>query len=224
VNLLILAALVAGAAAIGVALMYLVRRTAKADVFLTETAPAFFDPAQRGELQGELACYARAVVHQEWPAMDDEERSAAVDHWRLEMEDTVRSLDLRTQRERAGFAQVLRERDARADNRRLRLEEARPVVSLPVWVILAFGGLPTAAFVLIFTDRRESFVVQGAMIGVVAGMVAASLLLVWFLDHPFEGQSGRIAPTEMERTITRMKGELPASAAPCASTGDPRPS
>ena len=39
----------------------------------------FFPPAQREEVQRQLVCYARAVVDQEWPAMDDAERSPVVD-------------------------------------------------------------------------------------------------------------------------------------------------
>jgi len=184
----------------------------------------FFAPAQRNELQGQLVCYARAVVRLEWPVMGDAERSPVVDRWRLDLEDTIRSLDLRTERQRAGFRQLLLERDIRSDTRRQRLEEADPVVSPPVWFILGLGGFFTAAFVLLFTDRREAFLVQGAMMGVVAGMVAASLVLVWFLDHPYEGHSGSIEPTEMERTIANMEHERPGFTPPCTATGGPRAS
>jgi hypothetical protein len=272
VNLLLLAALVAGAAAVGVAVMYAVRRTVRADVLLTNTGPAtaifgvvgtafavllafvmfvafqsyadarraaqqeaaaveaifhtseLVGAAQRDDLQGELVCYARAVVHQEWPALDDAEGSPVVDQWRLEMEDTVRGLDLRTEQERVGFGQLLRQRDVGAESRRLRLEEADPIVSLPVWFILGLGGFATAAFVLLFTDRREAFFVQGAMMGAAAAMVAASLLLVWFLDHPYEGQNGSLKPTEMERTILTIEEERPAFTPPCTAGGNPRPS
>lgn len=271
-NLLVLAALVAGTALVGVAVMYVIRRATKGDILVTQTGPGtavfgvvgtafavllafvmfvgfqsytsartaaqgeaaaveamfhtseFFGPAQQDKLQGQLMCYARAVVYQEWPAMDDAERSRVVDRWRLDIEDTEKRLDLHTDRERAGFGQLLRERGVEAENRRLRLQEADSVVTPPVWFILGLAGFATAAFVLLFTDRRETFLVQGAMMGAVAGMVAASLLLVWFLDHPYEGQTGSIEPTEMERTIRRMKDERPAFVPPCTVSGLPRPS
>ena len=60
--------------------------------------------------------------------------------------------------------------------------------------------------------------------GVVAGMVAATLVLVWFLDHPYEGQSGSIEPIEMERTIANMEDERPGLTPPCTATGRPRSS
>ena len=56
-------------------------------------------------------------------------------------------------------------------------------------------------FVLLFTDRREKFPVQAALMASVAAMVAASLTLVWFLDHPYQGADGSIEPEEMERTL-----------------------
>jgi Protein of unknown function (DUF4239) len=270
VNLLLVAVIVAVAVAAGVSLMYAVRRTARADYFLTDTTRGsaifgvvgtafavllafvmfvafqsytnardastaeasavgrmfrtaeFFDPAQRDELHAELVCYARAVVHQEWPAMADGESSSVVDQWRLDLEDTIRRLDQRTQLEQSGFRQLLAERDVRSETRRDRLTEADPVVSAPVWLILGLGGAATIGFVLLFTDRRESFAVQGALMATVAAMVAASLTLVWFLDHPYEGENGSIEPTEMERTVANMEAEQQGLSPPCTSSGDPR--
>jgi hypothetical protein len=54
-------------------------------------------------------------------------------------------------------------------------------------------------------------------------MVAAALLLVRFLDHPYEDQSGSVKPEEMERTLANMERERPGFSAPCAANGDPRP-
>jgi hypothetical protein len=270
VNLLVLALIVAGAVAVGVALMYAVRRTTRKDQFLLDTTRGsaifgvvgtafavllafvmfvafqsfneardsseaesaavgsmfrtarFFDPAERDALQGELSCYARAVVHQEWPAMrDDGQSSPVVDEWRLDIEITMRGMDVRTPVEQAGFRELLQERTTRSGARRERLLEADPIISAPVWFILALGGLSTVLFVLLFTDRREPFFVQGCMMAAVAGLVAASLMLVSFLDHPFEDATGSVKPTEMERTIENMESEHPGLVPPCDDDGDP---
>jgi hypothetical protein len=187
---------------------------------LFQTA-ALFPDAERDQLQGELVCYARAVVYQEWPAMADRERSPAVDRWRLRFEDTLRKLALRTRLQQAGFGQLLVERDERLSARQERLDEADPVVSTPVWVILGLGGAATVGFVVLFTDRRESFLVQGTMMAIVSAMVASSLLLVRFLDHPYEGQSGSVQPVDMERTIADMESVRPRPPTGCTPTGDP---
>jgi hypothetical protein len=269
-NLLALVAIVVGAIVVGVTLMYVVRRTAPADYFLTDTTRGsaifgvvgtafavllafvmfvafqsytnardnstdeaaavgsmfrtarFFRPQQRDEIQGQLVCYARGVVHQEWPLMREEESSPVVDRWRLDLEDTIRGLGLRSDAQKAGFRQLLEERAIRFDARRERLTEATPVVSAPVWLILALGGAATVGFVLLFTDRREAFPVQAAFMATVSAMVAASLVLVWFLDHPYEDHSGSIKPTEMERTLENIERENRGLSVPCTASGDPR--
>lgn len=111
----------------------------------------------------------------------------------------------------------------RSTTRRERLAEANAVVSPPVWFILALGGAATVGFVLLFTDRREAFLVQASLMAAVCAMVAASLVLVWFLDNPYEDQSGSIKPVEMERTIANMERERPGFSPPCVASGDPRP-
>jgi hypothetical protein len=269
VNLLVLALIVAAAVAVGVALMYAVRRITRVDSFLLDTTRGsaifgvvgtafavllafvmfvafnsfneardsseaeaaavgsmtrtarFFAPAERDALVEELSCYARAVVNQEWPSMRDGESNPVVDEWRLEIENTMRGIEIRTPVEQAGFRQLLEERTIRSTTRRERLLEADPIISPPVWFILAFGGLATVLFVLLFTDRREPFFVQGSMMAVVSGLVAASLVLVWFLDHPYQDATGSVQPTEMERTVTNIAREHPDLTPPCDEDGDP---
>jgi len=268
VNLFVLALIVVVVVSVGVALMYVVRRTTKVDYFLIDTTRGsaifgivgtafavllafvmfvafnsfneardsseaeaaavgsmfrtarFFTPAERDALQGELSCYAKAVVHQEWPTMQDGESSRVVDEWRLEIENTLRGIELRTPIEQAGFRQLLEERTTRSEARRERLLEGDPIISAPVWFILALGGLATVGFVLLFTDRRESFPVQASLIATVAALVSASLVLVWFLDHPYEDSTGSVHPTEMERTIENMEREHPGLSPPCTENGE----
>lgn len=181
----------------------------------------FWETAERDDLQGELACYARAVVSQEWPLMEDERSSPVVDSWRDDLETTIRGLDLRTEARRAAYTQLLVERDQRTDGRRQRLLEATPLVSSPVWLILSLTGVATVAFVLLFTDRRQSAIQQATLMAVASAMVAASFTLVWFLDHPYENKSGSIKPTEMQRTITNIQREAPALSPPCSERGIP---
>jgi hypothetical protein len=183
----------------------------------------YFSAAERDRLEGELICYARAVVDQEWPAMEDGESSPVVDEWHLEMENTLRNIDLRSEVQQAGYRTLLEEREVRSVARRDRLTEGDPIVSAPVWFILALGGAATVGFVLLFTDRREAFPVQASLMAVVAAMVAASLMLVWFLDHPYEDQSGSVKPDEMERSLANMEEERPGFSAPCSLNGDPQP-
>lgn len=270
-NLLAVLGIVLGAVAVGVGLMYVVRRVAGPDHFLEDTTRGsaifgvvgtafavllafvmfvafqsytnakdasvaeaaavnemfrtsqYFHPDERDEIETSLICYGRAVIGLEWPAMADgvSESNDEVDEWRIAVEDELQGIDLGPRVEREAYAQLLEERDERAEARRNRLTESEPVVSAPVWLILGLGGLATVAFVLIFTDRREAFPVQAALMAAVAAMVAASLTLVWFLDHPYQGANGSIEPDEMERTLQQMEAEKADLEAPCDATGRP---
>ena len=78
---------------------------------------------------------------------------------------------------------------------------------------------------LFFADSGEHAVVQSMMIGSVVAVIAASLLLLRFLDNPYRSGVGSLPPVAMERTLTileearrvvRESGPLP-----CSSKGVP---
>jgi hypothetical protein len=179
----------------------------------------YFPGADRDLLEASLICYARSVVHVEWDAMKDGEDSTVTDDWRHVTEQELRDLDPDTPVRVAGNNQLLAEHDTLSAARHDRLIEADPVVSAPVWLILGLGGLATVSFVLIFTDRREAFPVQASLIAAVAAMVSASLTLVWFLDHPYQGDNGSIEPVRMQRELDELERERPEFAVPCDEQG-----
>jgi hypothetical protein len=189
-------------------------------VFEASTSAEAFKGPPSDALEGGLICYGRAVINQEWEAMRDGDRSPVVDRW-----DTFlrhRALALETGEgvaQQTAFAQILDESDARADGRRGRLVEAAGVITGPIWMVLALGALLTIGSVLFFKERSESQIVQGALMGVVAAMVAAGLVLVWFLDHPYTGNNGSIEPTEMEHAVTAVQRQHPDVVPPCDATG-----
>jgi Protein of unknown function (DUF4239) len=185
----------------------------------------FFDRAERTQMQADLLCYARAVVEQEWPAMREGngQPQPVVERWTTELQAVYQRLPVRTLRAQTVFANILELRDARIDARRERLSEAEQTVTSPVWFILILGALVNIGFVLLFIDRRgEAFLAQAALIGTVTVIVVAGLLLVWFLDHPYEDQAGSIKPEEMRRAIDVMQTEAPGLIVPCTPAGEPR--
>ena len=268
-NLLVMGLIVAGAASVGIAIMYAVRRRTHVDEFLTDTTrgsaifgvigtafavllafvmfvafesfneardaaeaeaaevknlfhSADFLPADtRAEIQGELACYGRAVVHEEWPAMRFGGSAPVVETWVNDFYESLRGVEPRTEAQTVAYRQLFVEDAAREEARRERVLESELIVSAPVWFVLGIAGLATVGFAVLFTDRREDFFVQASMMGVVAGLVAASLVLVWFLDHPYQEAEGSIEPVEMERTLDEMAREAPEITPPCTAKGKP---
>jgi hypothetical protein len=193
---------------------------AVAVIELARTAQ-FFPPEQRDRLRGDLACYARAVAFDEWPLLRDGRRSDTVEHWVAALRETYGAVDTATAKQEAAFSHLLDVTRTRGDARRARLAAASPLVPGPVWAVLVLGGLLTILFVALFADRREPVRVQLVLIVSVALMVVAGLLLVRFLDHPFDRTSGSIQPTEMKRTISILDRTYPGRQL-CDSRGEPR--
>jgi len=194
----------------------------EADAVLELFRSADFFPAERAEIQQDLLCYGRAVVHHDWPAMSKQRRSRTVDHWSLALQDAYRALPVPTLKKEAVFGNMLDLRDDRVNARRQRLTQGTPIITTPVWFFLGIGALLNIAFVLVFLDRRgESLLVQCILMASVTAVVVAGLLLVWFLDHPFEDGDGSVKPIEMERTISALHEERPELQPPCDREGTP---
>jgi hypothetical protein len=194
-------------------------REASALVELSRTA-AFFPTVQRDAFDGLLLCYGRAVVNLEWQTMRYGRRNPAVTTWARRIAVDAKRLSLRTPRRQVAFGQLLQLENQRMEGRRTRIAEAHPTVPLPLWVILVAGGAVNVLIVLMFTDRRERAAVQALIMAFVAAMVTGSLLIVWFLDHPYGGHTGSIKPDGMS-SVTIVQQERPGLAPPCSPVGSP---
>jgi len=182
---------------------------------------ALFSPQERDELRADFICYSRAVPSQEWPAMRKGGASPVVERWIASYRSAFGALGLRSPREQIGFQELLAEARNRTDGRRERLTQATPSIPLPLWLVLLLGGSVAVTLQLSMTDRRERFAVQGTMIAGVAAVVAAGLLLVYFLDHPYQRHVGSVEPGEIRNTLVMMHAQAPGLALPCRPDGRP---
>jgi hypothetical protein len=189
-------------------------------VQLSRTAE-FFPPAERDPLEGVSICYARAVIHDEWPAMRHGDRSPVVQDWVNRLEKGLHHLNPETPAQQAAFLQLLQQQDKRTDARRVRLSEANRALPAPAWFVLGLGAIVTVGFALFFADRREHFIVQGTLIAAIAALVVSGLMLVWFLDHPYENRAGSIKPDEMERQLVIIENEQSKLTPACDEAGNP---
>jgi hypothetical protein len=182
-------------------------------------------PAQQGEeLRGDLECYARAVVSDEWPKMADGEESALVGHWIEEIETTVDGTPIDSARSEIALSQWLSEMTERREGRRARLSEASSSIPAPVWLMLLAGALVTVLYILIFADRRERWWVQAAMMGTITGLVVSSMLVIDFLDDPFIEDGAYIPPDEMTTSLRLFEEQIaggPPVTFPCDDQGRP---
>ena len=185
---------------------------------LDSVAEVFESPSS-DRLHGELVCYARAVIEDEWPAMRRGRSSELVESWidRLDREPAI--VEPQGARQETAYKVWFDEQARRRDGRRERLAEATTFVPAPLWFVLCLGASLAIAYMVAQADRRENVLIQSIPIGFITALMTAGLLLVFFLDHPYSNERGSIAPTEMRRTLTLIDhGSTP----PCDERGIPR--
>jgi hypothetical protein len=165
-----------------------------------ETAQ-FLPATARPELTGELICYGRSVVHQEWPRMESGTERGAINPWAIELFRTLETIEPRTAPEQSAYDKWLDHTFAREEARRDRIHGAEGVIPLPVWLVLFFSAAIIFVFMLFFGDSGERAIVQGLMIGSVVAVMVASLLVLRVLDRPFQSGVGGLRPIAMQRTL-----------------------
>lgn len=179
---------------------------------------------QQGELRRDLVCYARSVVSDEWSRMQAGEESGRVAHWLTTIESTVDRIPVDSARTEVGLGHWLDEMTERRDGRRARLGEATSAIPAGVWLMLGLGAALTVLYILLLADRRERWWVQGAMIGTITALVVSSLLVIHFLDRPFNQDGAYIPPDEMATTLRLIEDEVsavPSVTLPCDDQGRP---
>jgi hypothetical protein len=168
-----------------------------------ETAQ-FMPEAYRAELGGQLVCYARSVVHQEWPRMEDGTLGNAINPWGARLFRALESVDPGNATEEAAFSKWLDQTSDREAARNDRVHGAAGVIPGPLWVVLYFTAAVIFLFMLFFADRGEGKLVQGVLIGSVAAVITTTLILISYLDAPFREGFGGLRPAAMERTLDTL--------------------
>ena len=171
-----------------------------------------FGPAASAELQGQMICYAREVISDGWPAMREGGGSSVVDARVSAMEESAEQIPVNDTKQAAAFEHWFALNEERRQGRQGRIGEAEGLVPPVVWLILIIGAVVVIASVALFADHEEAAVTQAALAAAVAIIVVSGLVLVRFLDKPYEDKSGSIKPTAMERTLDQMQGEEGQSA------------
>jgi hypothetical protein len=185
----------------------------------------FLPAPARQRLAGELVCYARNVVHQEWPKMKSGTLGDGPNVWGVTLFRSLLGTQPRSSTAQAAYAKYLDERSDREDARADRAHGAQGVIPTPVWIVLFLSAGILFLFMLFFADPAEGVVVQATMMGGVMVLVTSLLLLLAFLDNPYAGDVGVLKPTAMESTLKVMQLDarvVGGVTAPCDVNGLPR--
>ena len=181
------------------------------------------EPGRR--LGGELVCYGRSVVHQEWPRMQDGTQTDAMNPWGVALFRTLRTIDPRTASEQAAYSKWLDQRLDREAARSARIHGAVGVIPAPLWLVLFVIAALIVGYMLFFADSGERAIVQALLMGTVVAVIASMLLLLTLLDDPFHEGIGGLRPVAMERALQVIHQELQIDdeqlTLPCDARGNP---
>jgi hypothetical protein len=165
--------------------------------------------AVRGRFSGELVCYARSVVHQEWPQMESGNLGDGYNPWGVTMFATLKTTEPRSASEQAAYGKWLDQRTDREDARADRTHGAEGVIPDPLWIVLFVSAAIIFVYMLFFADSGERAVVQGLLMGSVVSVIVTLLLLLQALNNPFHSGVGGLNPIAMSRSLRLVDQVLP---------------
>ena len=168
-----------------------------------ETAQ-FLPESSRERLSGELVCYARWVVHHEWPDMEAG-KTDLLNPWGVALFRTIRQTNPKSIPAQTAYAKWLDQTSDREVGRRDRTHGAAGVIPSSLWIVMLFSAGVIFVFMLFFADPAEGAVTQGMLIGSVAAVITAMFLLLGFLDNPYRDGPGSLQPVAMERTLDAFR-------------------
>jgi hypothetical protein len=177
------------------------------------------------ELTGELVCYGRSVVHLEWPRTEAGTQGDEINPWGVELFQTLRTVRPQTPSQESAYGKWIDQTSDREAARIDRIHGAVGVIPTPLWLALILISGVVFVFMLFFADSGEGAVTQAVLMGSVAAVIAAMLLLIQFLDSPFQEGVGGVRPVAMERTLRIIDEALGAVGGrvqlPCDAQGNP---
>jgi hypothetical protein len=188
-----------------------------------ETAQFLPHPASQ-VLTGQLVCYARYVVFDAWPQMEAGTLGDSINPWAASMFRTLKTVQPQSNSEQAAYSKWLDQTSDREAARSDRIHGAVGVIPTPLWIVLFFISGVIFLYMLFFADSGEGPFTQAMMMGSVTSVIVLMLLLLHFLDSPFNTGVGGLKPVAMQRTLRIMDQELKIVGPipiPCDAHGNP---
>ena len=162
----------------------------------------FLPPDVRNRLGGELVCYARSVVYDEWPRMEDGTAGDAINPWGLALFRSLKTVSPNSPSEEAAYGKWLDQTSDREEARRDRLHGASGIIPTSLWLVLFFVAGVVFAYMLFFADSGERALSQAMLMGSATAVVVSTLLAIYALDNPYQAGVGNIEPVAMERSLS----------------------
>jgi hypothetical protein len=152
-------------------------------------------------LSGELVCYGRSVVHQEWPQMEDGTGGDTINPWAVALFRSLKLANPNGAAEEAAYGKWLDQTSDREEGRRDRLHGAEGIIPSTIWIVLILIAGVVFAYMLFFADSGERAVSQAMLMGSATTVIVLTLAAINALDNPYRPGPGQITPVAMERSL-----------------------
>ena len=163
---------------------------------------AQFLPANvRDRLSGELVCYGRSVVGQEWPAMEEGGVGDTINPWAVALFNSLTTASPARATEQSAYDKWLDQTSDREEARRDRIHGASGIIPGSIWIVLFLTAGVVFGYMLFFADSGERARSQAMLMGSATTVVVATLLAIYALDNPYAPGVGSIRPVAMERSL-----------------------
>jgi len=144
-----------------------------------------FPEPERTRVQDLARTYARVVVEEEWPMMEQGQTSPRADSLVRELRLELLQFDPRNEGEQVLYERGLTQIHDVADARRLRLLQVREGIPDLLWVVLVGGGVITVCFTYLF--GLKSNVAHALMVAALTLVICGILFTIAEIDYPFSG-------------------------------------
>jgi len=161
-----------------------------------------FPDEERRRVQDLSEAYARTVVEEGWPLMQEGRISPKAGEISDELRRAVLLFEPRTEGEDDVYAEAITLVGELDENRALRLLEVREGIPSVLWVVLVIGGATTVCFTYLLGVRTEWL--HAFMIVAYTLVLSLTLFTIAALDYPFNGVV-QVSPDAFENALTRME-------------------
>jgi hypothetical protein len=158
-------------------------------------------PAIRDRMSGEIVCYGRSVVHQEWPQMEDGKGGDTINPWSIALFRSLELVNPKAATEQDAYSKWLDQTSDREEGRRDRLHGAEGIIPSSIWIALFLIAGVVFVYMLFFADSGEGAFSQAMLMGSATTVIVVTLAAINALDSPYREGVGQIRPLAMERSL-----------------------
>ena len=177
----------------------------------------------KAEVTGQLECYGRYVVHQEWPRMESETIGDTINPWALALFRSLKGAQPEAATEQSAYEKWLDQTSVREAARLDRIHGAVGIIPTSIWIVLFLTGSVVFVYMLFFADSAEMARSQAMLIGSATTVIVATLLAIIALDSPYREGVSSLQPVAMERSLILLAESRDAlgddSPLPCDDRG-----